>query len=328
MELTVLVCSNLLVLLLCLHSAALSSNNLAFNFYATSCPAAEFIVKNTIRSASESDPTVPGKLLRLLFHDCMVEGCDGSVLLEGNATERSDPANGSLGGFSVVEAAKQAVEIFCPGIVSCADILALAARDSVEIAGGPMIELPTGRRDGMVSSISNVRSNMVDTSFTMDEMIKHFSSKGLSVDDLVVLSGAHTIGLAHCNAFNDRFKENRKGKMTLIDTSLDQKYAKTLMQQCPPVGSDPSTTVRNDPETTFMFDNQYFKNLVNHRGLFQSDSVLFTDERTKKRVEELADSQERFFESWGNSFVKLSIMGVKSDDEGEIRRSCGKINGS
>lgn len=61
------------------------------------------------------------------------QGCDASVLIQGNGTERSDPANTSLGGYSVVDSAKRALEIFCPGTVSCADILALAARDAVEI---------------------------------------------------------------------------------------------------------------------------------------------------------------------------------------------------
>ena len=55
--------------------------------------------------------------------------------------------------------------------------------------GGPVVQIPTGRRDGKVSAASNVRPNIVDTSFKMDEMIKLFSSKGLSLDDLVTLSG-------------------------------------------------------------------------------------------------------------------------------------------
>lgn len=56
-------------------------------------------------------------------------------------------------------------------------------------AGGPAIQIPTGRRDGVVSAASNVRPNIIDTSFSVDEMIKIFSSKGLSLEDLVTLSG-------------------------------------------------------------------------------------------------------------------------------------------
>ena len=58
-----------------------------------------------------------------------------------------------------------------------------------EQAGGPAIQIPTGRRDGRASMASVVRFNIIDTSFTMDEMMKLFSSKGLSLDDLVILSG-------------------------------------------------------------------------------------------------------------------------------------------
>ncbi|XP_042498569.1 peroxidase 46-like [Macadamia integrifolia] len=303
-----------------------ASPSLSFNFYAASCPTAEFMVRNTVRSASSLDLTLPGKLLRLVFHDCMVEGCDGSVLLEGNGTERSDPANTSLGGFSVVESAKELLELFCPATVSCADILALAARDAVEFAGGPHVQVLTGRRDGRVSLASNVRPNIVDTSFTLDEMIQLFSSKGLSLDDLVTLSGAHTVGSAHCSAFKDRFQEDSEGNLTLIDSSLDKIYADELTKRCPADASF-STTVNNDPETSMTFDNQYYRNLLFHKGLFQSDSVLFSDERTMVKVEELSKSQESFFEKWEQSFFKLINIGVKTDNEGEIRRSCTSING-
>ncbi|KAK7260990.1 hypothetical protein RIF29_27293 [Crotalaria pallida] len=305
--------------------AASVSASLVFNFYETSCPAAEFIVRNTVSSSFSSDPSIPGKLLRLVFHDCFVEGCDASLMLQGNNTEQSDPANRSVGGFSVIESAKRVLETFCPGTVSCADIIALAARDAVEIVGGPMIQIPTGRRDGMTSVASNVRSNIIDTSFTMDEMINHFSTKGLSLVDLVILSGAHTIGTAHCSSFMNRFQEDSKGKFTLIDKTLDSNYGNELMEMCPS-DANPSVTVNNDPETSMVFDNQYYKNLLTNKGLFQSDSVLLNDNRTRKLVEDLANDQDLFFENWGQSFLKLTNVGVKTGDEGEIRLFCAETN--
>ncbi|KAF9662036.1 hypothetical protein SADUNF_Sadunf18G0011300 [Salix dunnii] len=286
-----------------------------------SCPAAELIVSNTVRSASSSDPTVPGKLLRLVFHDCFVEGCDASVLLQGNGTERSDPGNRSLGGFQVIDSAKRMLEIFCPGVVSCADVVALAGRDAVAITGGPQLQIPTGRRDGRASAAANVRPNIIDTTFTMNEMINIFTAKGLSLEDLVVLSGAHTIGSAHCSAFSDRFQEDSKGKLTPIDTSLDGNYANELMQRCP-VDASASITVFNDPKTSSSFDNQYYQNLLAHKGLFQSDSVLLNDKRTRNLVEDFANDQEKFFQSWSQSFLKLTSIGVKTGEEGEIRQSC------
>lgn len=314
-----------LISIVILVSVSPSSAQLSFGFYSAACPTAEFLVRNTVRSASSQDPTIPGKLLRLVFHDCFVEGCDASVLLQGNGTERSDPANRSLDGFSVIDAAKKVLEFFCPETVSCADIVALAARDAVEFTGGPAIQIPTGRRDGRVSSASNVRPNIIDTSFTMDEMTKLFSAKGLSLDDLVILSGAHTIGRAHCSAFSDRFKEDSKGKLTLIDASLDGAYADELMKQCP-AQPNPSTTVDNDPETASLFDNQYYKNLLSLKGLFQSDSVLFRDGRTRELVASFANDQFSFFQSWSQSFRKLTSIGAKTGDEGEIRVSCSSVN--
>ncbi|XP_027183309.1 peroxidase 18 [Coffea eugenioides] len=305
---------------------ASSSYSLSFDFYATSCPTAEIIVKNTVREASSLDPTLPGKLLRLVFHDCFVEGCDASILLQGNGTERSDPANSFLGGFSTIDSAKRVLEFFCPGTVSCADILALAARDAVEFAGGPSVQIPTGRRDGRISLASNVRPNIIDTSFTMDQMLKIFSAKGLSLDDLVTLSGAHTIGSAHCNAFMDRFKVDSKGNFTLIDSSLDREYAAQLTKRCPGGAAATSPTTDNDPETPNLFDNQYYKDLLAHKGLFQSDSVLVSDKRTISKVQNFANNQDSFFERWEQSFLRLTSIGVKIDNEGEVRQLCAVVN--
>lgn len=63
-----------------------------------------------------------------------MQGCDGSVLIDStknNQAEKDGFPNLSLRGFQVVDAAKVAVEAACPGVVSCADILALVARDAI-----------------------------------------------------------------------------------------------------------------------------------------------------------------------------------------------------
>ncbi len=66
--------------------------------------------------------------------ELLLQGCDASVLLTGPTSEQTGPPNAnSLRGFPVIQAAKTQLEKLCPGVVSCADILAFAARDSVVI---------------------------------------------------------------------------------------------------------------------------------------------------------------------------------------------------
>ncbi|XP_039009500.1 peroxidase 47-like [Hibiscus syriacus] len=93
--------------------------------YSTICPFAESTVKNAVNKALRNDPTLAAALLRMHFHDCFVEGCDGSVLVdstEDNTAEKDSPGNLSLRGFEVVDDAKEQLEEQCPGIV-CVPIL-------------------------------------------------------------------------------------------------------------------------------------------------------------------------------------------------------------
>lgn len=66
-----------------------------------------------------------------------MQGCDASLLLDETPTMRSEkeanPNKGSARGFPVVDDIKAALENTCPGVVSCADVLALAAEVSVEL---------------------------------------------------------------------------------------------------------------------------------------------------------------------------------------------------
>ncbi|KMZ61595.1 Peroxidase [Zostera marina] len=306
-----------------------SISTISLDFYHDSCPHAETMVREIVRSASEKDSTVPGKLLRLLFHDCMVEGCDGSVLIKGNETERSDPANETLGGFEVVDSAKRMLEFVCPETVSCADIVVLAARDAVELTGGPSVTIPTGRRDGLRSTSNSVQPNLIDTTFSLTESLRIFSAKNLTTTDLVTLSGAHTIGSSHCTSIiDDRFQTDPDtGKISFlpsVDSSLNKSFADDLSHQCNSMKSD--AVVKNDLKTGMVFDNVYFSNLLEGKGLFLTDTVLADDERTAELVNVYARDEKEFFDRWQESFLKLGSIDVKTGDQGEIRRICTEIN--
>uniref|UniRef100_A0ACD5Y478 Uncharacterized protein n=1 Tax=Avena sativa TaxID=4498 RepID=A0ACD5Y478_AVESA len=138
-----------------------SGAGLSSSFYDSSCPNTRDIVRRVIQDARVADARIPASLIRLHFHDCFVNGCDSSLLLDddvfsGIRTEKKVPGNNrSARGFKVVDDIKHALEKSCPGIVSCADILALAAEISVELAGGPYWSVPLGRRDGTKTNIKS-----------------------------------------------------------------------------------------------------------------------------------------------------------------------------
>lgn len=119
-----------------------------------------------------------------------MQGCDGSVLLSGNTTEKAAAINSGLHGFDAIDAAKAAVEKACPGVVSCADVLAFAARDSVLLTGGAGWKVPAGRRDGRVSLASEPVLHLPRPFMKAPELIQTFKKKGLTAEQMVDLSGA------------------------------------------------------------------------------------------------------------------------------------------
>jgi peroxidase len=77
-----------------------------------------------------------------------LQGCDASVLLNatgGNEAERDAAPNQTLRGFGFIDKVKALVEKECPGVVSCADILALTARDSVVVTVSTLPPAPRRR---------------------------------------------------------------------------------------------------------------------------------------------------------------------------------------
>ncbi|KAK9281843.1 hypothetical protein L1049_004749 [Liquidambar formosana] len=295
---------------------------LMMNFYAKTCPLAEEIVKNVTWSHVSSNPNLPAKLLRLHFHDCFVRGCEGSILLNSTANstaEKDATPNLSLAGFDVIDDVKAQLENACPGVVSCADIVALAARDSVSFQSTSIWDVLTGRRDGTVSLASEALANLPAATFNFTSLSQRFASKGLSVQDLVVLSGAHTIGIGHCNLFSYRLY-NFTGKGD-ADPSLNPAYAAFLRTKCKSL-SDNTTTVGMDPDNRAQdFGNDYFKILKQHKGLFQSDAALLTDNGASNAVELLLDSN-RFFTQFAESIKSMGAIGVLTGTAGEIRKNC------
>ncbi|CAI0625652.1 unnamed protein product [Linum tenue] len=290
-------------------------------YYDESCPDAETIALKTIRKAISKDVTLAAALLRLHFHDCFVRGCEASVLLdaaeEGDAEKDASP-NFSLRGYDVIDDVKSAIEKSCPGVVSCADILALAARDAVRLTGGSFWKAETGRRDGRISLSKEADENLPSSNFNIAQLKQNFASKGLTKKDLAVLSGAHTIGVASCFNFTGRSD---------TDPALDPTFASELKKKCKPGGGGPFLEL--DQGSSTISDAHFYKAVRQNRGLLTTDAALLNDHVTRAYVNRQSTSAAAgatFGRDFGESMVKMGEIGVLTGNEGEIRKRCAFVN--
>ncbi|XP_070004027.1 uncharacterized protein [Nicotiana sylvestris] len=266
-----------------------------------------------------------------IFTFATLQGCDGSVLLDSvrgkETAEKDSPINNpSLRGFEVIDEAKALLEKLCPRTVSCADILAFAARDSALFAGGISYALPGGRRDGRVSLSSEVIQNLPPPFFNAQQLQDNFKRKGLSLDEMVTLSGAHSIGRTHCSSFSNRLYGFNATHPQ--DPSLDPRYASFLKNKCPRPISDTQVDpiVNLDISTPNRLDNKYYLNLKNHKGLLTSDQTLFESPLTSK----LVFNNVKYGSTWARKFaaamVHMGSIEVLTGNKGEIRKNCHFVN--
>ncbi|KAG2631254.1 peroxidase 35-like [Panicum virgatum] len=297
------------------------------NYYAGVCPSVESIVRGVVARKVRQTATCIGATVRLFFHDCFVQGCDASVMVASagnNTAEKDHPNNLSLAGdgFDTVIRAKAAVDAVpqCRNKVSCADILAMATRDAIALAGGPSYAVELGRLDGLNSTKSSVDGKLPAPFFNLDQLNKIFAANGLSQADMIALSAGHTVGLAHCGTFSGRLRGP-----SAPDPTLDRGYAAQLQAECP-ANADPRAAVSMDPVTPVAFDNQYFRNLQAGKGLLASDQVLHTDPRSRPTVDAWARSAAAFDRAFVAAITKLGRVGVKTGGQGNIRRNCAVLN--
>ncbi|KAM7261565.1 hypothetical protein ACFE04_020642 [Oxalis oulophora] len=301
-------------------------------FYDSTCPKAKQIVEEVLVNALVSDPRITASLLRMHFHDCFVQGCDASVLLDNSTkfeTEKDAFGNiNSLRGFDVVDHIKVALEKACPQVVSCADILAIAAEQSVVLAGGPSWKVLLGRRDGLTANLSLANANIPAPFDSLDVLKTKFTNVGLNnKTDLVALSGAHTFGRAQCSKFNNRlFNFSSTGAP---DPTLNETYLKTLQKLCP-TGGNTSVLADLDLTTPNKFDNKYYSNLQNHEGLLQSDQFLVSTSGadTIPFVNKYRLNQTAFFKAFAVSMIKMGDLSVLTGSQGQVRLNCRKVNGA
>ncbi|KAK4359223.1 hypothetical protein RND71_021452 [Anisodus tanguticus] len=294
-----------------------SAQSLSANFYSSSCPNVLSVIKTAVNSAVNKEARMGASLLRLHFHDCF--GCDASVLLDDTSNftgeKTAGPNSGSLRGFDVIDTIKTQVESSCAGVVSCADILAVAARDSVVKLGGSSWTVLLGRRDSTTASLSAANNNIPAPTLNLSGLISSFSNKGLTTREMVALSGSHTIGQARCTTFRNRLYN---------EANINASFATSVKANCPQSGGNNNLSPLDTTPTSF--DNVYFKNLQSQKGLLHSDQQLFNGGSTNSIVNTYSSNSATFFTDFANAMVKMGNLSPLTGTNGQIRKNCRKTN--
>ncbi|KAK4480164.1 hypothetical protein RD792_013226 [Penstemon davidsonii] len=154
-------------------------------------------------------------------------------------------------------------------LVSWADLIAVAGAESVSICGGPKIPVQLGRID---ATIPDPEGKLPEETLDAVAMKQCFQRKGFSAQELVALSGAHTLG------------SKGFGNPIVFDNS----YYKILLEK-PWSSSDGMSSMIGLP----------------------SDRALIQDDECMRWITKYADDQNLFFEDFKNVYIKLVNTGAK-----------------
>ncbi|XP_031286917.1 L-ascorbate peroxidase, cytosolic [Pistacia vera] len=156
-------------------------------------------------------------------------------------------------------------------ILSYGDFYQLAGVVAVEITGGPEVPFHPGRED---KPEPPPEGRLPDATKGSDHLRDVFGTMGLSDQDIVALSGGHTLGRAH------KERSGFEGAWT---------------------------------PNPLIFDNSYFKELLDGEkdGLLQlpSDKALLTDPVFRPLVDKYAADEDAFFVDYAEAHLRLSELG-------------------
>ncbi|KAK1429622.1 hypothetical protein QVD17_11836 [Tagetes erecta] len=208
--------------------------------------------------------------LRLVFHDAgTYEMNDDSGGMNGSISFELDrPENKGLKKpLKILVEAKKIVDEKLP--VSMADMIAVAGAEAVSLCGGPKIPVQLGRLDTMVP---DPEGKLPEETLDASGLKQIFRRKGFTTQELVALSGAHTLG------------SKGFGNPVIFDNA----YYKVLLEK-PWLSSAGMTSMVGLP----------------------SDRALVEDDECLRWISKYADDQDLFFEDFKNAYIKLVNSGAK-----------------
>ncbi|XLU77118.1 hypothetical protein S245_000539 [Arachis hypogaea] len=184
--------------------------------------------------------------------------------------------------------------------------------------GGPSWNVGLGRRDSTSASKDAATKDIPSPLLDLSGLITAFSNKGFTTQEMVVLSGSHTIGKARCTSFRGHIYN---------DTDIDPSFAKLRQKNCPRQnGTGDNNLAPLDLQTPTHFENNYYKNLINKKGLLHSDQELFNGGSTDSLVKAYSQNNKAFASDFVTGMIKMGNILPLTGSKGEIRKNCRRVN--
>lgn len=183
--------------------------------------------------------------------------------------------------------------------------------------GGPSYQVLLGRTDSLTASLADANADLPSPFASIATLLVNFAKKGFGIQELVPLSGAHTIGRARCGTFRSR----------LNDSDINPAFAAGLQKSCTAnAAAGGNFTVPLD-NTTTVFDTVYFQMLKGQMGLFRSDQALYNggNQMSADLVTNYSSNQAAFWGDFASAMIKMGNL-PPSSSNGQIRCNCSIRN--
>eukprot|EP00245_Coleochaete_scutata_P010065 TRINITY_DN3463_c0_g1_i1.p1 TRINITY_DN3463_c0_g1~~TRINITY_DN3463_c0_g1_i1.p1 ORF type:complete len:100 (-),score=19.00 TRINITY_DN3463_c0_g1_i1:282-557(-) len=91
---------------------------------------------------------------------------------------------------------------------------------------------------------------------------------------------------------------------------MEEGYRQEVSERCT---EDCNNRQWLDVYTPEIFDNLYYRGLIDNKGVMASDQALWSDPAHGSQflVKSFAESIENFFEAWAYCFLQLSMLGTR-----------------
>lgn len=213
-------------------------------------------------------------------------GSDGATMRF--TPESSDDANA---GLSIVRDLLKPVAAAHPE-VSVADIWCMAGAKAVEFSGGPKVPIVLGRTDESEGGYIPPNGRLPDAAQGAAHLRDVFYRQGFNDQEIVALSGAHTLGRCHM------VRSGFDGPWTSNPLKFDNEYFTNLLN-------------KKWKQREWDGPEQYADEETGELMMLPTDIALIDDESFRPHVERYAANEEEFFKDFSVAFAKLCANGAK-----------------